>query len=65
MTNPRFVPSASLLLAFAACAPEFALIIPETLESLTAMVTPWGSESESGVEPPVADDDTSADSLDD
>jgi len=46
MTNPRFVPSASLLLAFAACAPEFALMIPETLESLTAMVTPWGPERE-------------------
>lgn len=35
--DPRFLPSAGLLLAIAACAPEFAVSLPGTLDSLMAM----------------------------
>lgn len=37
MTHSRFLPSAGLLLAIAACAPEFAVSLPGTLDSLMAM----------------------------
>ncbi len=37
MTHSRFLPSAGLLLAIAACAPEFAVTLPGTLDSLVAM----------------------------
>lgn len=37
MTNPRFLPSAGLLLAMAMCAPEFAASLPGTLDSLMSM----------------------------
>lgn len=37
MSYSRFLPSAGLLLAIAACAPEFAVSLPGTLDALVAM----------------------------
>lgn len=44
MTNPRFVPSAGLLLAIAACSAEFAVAVPSTIEPLTSLVSSWSPE---------------------
>lgn len=49
MTNPRFLPSAGLLLAIAACAPEFAVTLPSTLDSLMSL---GGWVAEDGAAPP-------------
>lgn len=48
MTDPRFAPSASLLLAIALCWPEFAVGVPSTIESLTALLPSWGGEGAAG-----------------
>lgn len=54
MTNPRFLPSAGLLLAIAMCAPEFAATVPTTLDSL---MTLGGWAAEDGAAPPPDPDD--------
>mgnify|MGYP001806906049 CR=1 FL=1 len=46
MTNSRFVPSAGLLLAIAACSAEFAVAVPPTVESITSVVSSWSPERE-------------------
>ena len=47
MTNARFLPSAGLLLAIAACAPDFAVTLPSTLDSLMTLGG-WVAEEGSG-----------------
>ena len=54
MTNPRFLPSAGLLLAIAACAPDFAVTLPSTLDSLMTLGG-WVAE-EGSAPPPEADE---------
>jgi len=49
VTNPRFLPSAGLLLAIAACSPDFAVTLPSTLDSL---MTLGGWVAEEGAAPP-------------
>jgi hypothetical protein len=49
VTNLRFLPSAGLLLAIAACAPDFAATFPSTLDSL---MTLGGWVAEEGAAPP-------------
>ncbi|WP_439564303.1 hypothetical protein [Microcella sp.] len=44
MTNPRFVPSAGLLLAIAACSAEFSIAVPATIEPVTSLVSSWSPE---------------------
>jgi hypothetical protein len=38
------VPSASLLLAIAACLPEFSGVVPSAFDSFTALAASWGGE---------------------
>lgn len=54
MTNARFLPSAGLLLAIAACAPEFAPTLPTTLDSL---MTLGGWSTTEGSPPPAEPDE--------
>lgn len=53
MTNPRFLPSAGLLLALAMCGPDFAMAVPPTLESLMSLGG-WAAEDAAG-QPPEPD----------
>lgn len=55
MTNLRFLPSAGLLLAIAACAPDIATTVPFPLESLTTLGE-WMSEETDTLLPDPDDD---------
>ncbi|MBX9717646.1 MAG: hypothetical protein K2X36_02240 [Microbacteriaceae bacterium] len=55
MTNARFLPSASLLIAIAMCAPEFPVSLPGTLDSLMTMGG-WSPSDDTGPSPESAEE---------